>query len=564
MRNFLSLLACIATLVAGLAMGPARKAPGTFIHLKPYDPQTYAGLEGSFGADMDARLDESFLNSLSAGERRAAVYSHYLRKHEILASDMRAYLINQLGVAEDDIEGFWMVNALFVKRMPENFVGDFHTMVAGHPHVSRVGDNEVVANIVSPVEEDRRSVRLTAEDLNVTWSLRTIGVDRVWDNLGITGEGVRIATIDTGVEVKHPALLPSYAGTMDKHDYAWFDPKEFANDEWWCDDYKSNGNCFPAECCLDAPFDIIGHGTHVQATIAGVPVKTDDIGTFAVGVAPGAKWMAAKGCVDGRCLKYGLLKSAEWVVCPTNLNGTEPNCNLGADIVSNSWGAQNPKELLFLEVVKVWREAGMIPVFANGNLGPSCGEISSPGDFKNVIGVGATTIDDQLAKFSSRGPGPVEEDPGTPFARQKPDFCAPGSKVISASYGRWPDKTLFTQMSGTSMATPHVSGVIALMLSASRRSSEKPMLVQQSMKIPDDATSASLSYDQIYKILSDTAERTKLKQPIGGGGRTFPLPGFPVRQKCEGTTYEDWPNMFYGYGRIDAYAAVKSVIDQSQ
>jgi hypothetical protein len=73
--------------------------------------------------------------------------------------------------------------------------------------------------------------------------------------------------------------------------------------------------------------------------------------------------------------------------------------------VSNSWGSQDPKDDFYEKYVQVWREAGMIPVFANGNNGPHCGAVGAPGDFKNVIGVGATNVEDVLAKFSSRGPG---------------------------------------------------------------------------------------------------------------------------------------------------------------
>jgi subtilisin family serine protease len=144
---------------------------------------------------------------------------------------------------------------------------------------------------------------------------------------------------------------------------------------------------------MDEPFDIIGHGTHVIGSIAG-SVQSG------VGVAPGVSWMAAKGCRDGACLAYGLLKSAEWVVCPTRLDGAEPRCDLGADIVSNSWGSKHGKDDFYVDVVKVWREAGMIPVFAQGNQGPSCGTVNAPGDFVNVIAVGATDVDNRLARFS--------------------------------------------------------------------------------------------------------------------------------------------------------------------
>ena len=69
----------------------------------------------------------------------------------------------------------------------------------------------------------------------------------------------------------------------------------------------------------------------------------------------------------------------EWVVCPTRINGQDRNCSLGADIVSNSWGSQDPRDDFYKPYVEVWREAGQIPVFANGNTGPHCGALGAPG-----------------------------------------------------------------------------------------------------------------------------------------------------------------------------------------
>jgi len=124
----------------------------------------------------------------------------------------------------------------------------------------------------------------------------------------------------------HVTLLDNYRGYLGNnqfsHDYNWYDPKEFQNDEWWCGGWE----CSPADCCLDTPFDPIGHGTHTMGTIAG----SEGSG---IGVAPGVKWIAAKGCRDGSCLNFGLLTSAEWVICPTKLDGTAPDCTQGADIV---------------------------------------------------------------------------------------------------------------------------------------------------------------------------------------------------------------------------------------
>ena len=119
----------------------------------------------------------------------------------------------------------------------------------------------------------------------------------------------------------HEALIDNYRGNLGNgnmdHDYNWFDPKgqfycsfsphfsdylikvafaEFANDDWWC----FPNVCSPPECCIDTPFDPIGHGTHVAGTAVGSE-------KFGIGVAPGAKFIAAKGCRDGQCLNFGLI-----------------------------------------------------------------------------------------------------------------------------------------------------------------------------------------------------------------------------------------------------------------
>jgi subtilisin family serine protease len=161
--------------------------------------------------------------------------------------------------------------------------------------------------------------------------------------------------------------------------------------------------------------------------------------------------------------------------------------------------------------VKAWRAANIIPVFANGNSGPWCSSTGSPGDFPNVIAVGATDSDDKLASFSSKGPSVT--------GLIKPDISAPGEDVRSA----WnTSDTAFETISGTSMATPHVSGVIALLLS------KKP----------------TLTFDQVMSALGSTTERSTLKR---------------VYMKCNGTAETQFPNNQYGYGRVNAFSAYKSI-----
>jgi subtilisin family serine protease len=184
-------------------------------------------------------------------------------------------------------------------------------------------------------------------------------------------------------------------------------------------------------------------------------------GQNGIGVAPGATWIACKALNgQGSGTNAGLISCGQWMNCPTLPNGNTPLCEMAPHIVSNSWGGgqQNP---FYNEVINSWHASNIIPVFANGNSGPACTTVNSPADsLAGVIGVGATTEGNEIASFSSKGP--------TVGGRPKPDISAPGALVRSAWHT--PGTNAYNTISGTSMAAPHVAGVIALLVS------EKPLL----------------------------------------------------------------------------------------
>ena len=302
------------------------------------------------------------------------------------------------------------------------------------------------------------------------WGVAKVRADQAWA-IGIDGEGVTVGIIDTGVQWDHPALKAHYrgwTGSSVDHNYSWFD----------------------AVTGQPVPLDLDGHGTHVVGTIVG-----DDGAGKRIGVAPGAKFMVARGCGVGTCSASDLLQAMQWMLAPTDLNGENPDPTKAPPLVSNSWGG-SCDNTLFREAVQAWRAAGIVPVFANGNYGPATGTVSAPACYPESIGVGATDADDVAADFSARGPSAI--------AGLKPLVSAPGVEIISSIPG-----DQYTIASGTSMATPHVSGVIALLLDA------KP----------------GLTVDEIAGILSSTA--IDLGDP--GADDT------------------------YGSGRVDALAAVLAV-----
>ncbi|WP_335986199.1 S8 family serine peptidase [Glycomyces sp. MUSA5-2] len=262
------------------------------------------------------------------------------------------------------------------------------------------------------------------------WGVDAINAPDVWD-LGYDGTGVVVASIDTGVDYDHPALVNQYRGNNGDgtftHDYNFYD---VAN-----------------SCAGDAPCDTNGHGTHTMGTMVG-----DDGAGNQIGVAPGAEWIAVNGCCPSA---DALLDAGQWIAAPTKADGSDPDPSKAPDVVNNSWGTTASVDDPFYEdVVALWHAAGIIPVMSLGNNGEEgCESAGSPGLYPNVIGVGAYDEAGEIAYFSARGPG---RD-----GQVKPDLAAPGVAVRSAIPG-----TGYGLKSGTSMAAPHVVGAVALILSA--------------------------------------------------------------------------------------------------
>jgi subtilisin family serine protease len=224
-----------------------------------------------------------------------------------------------------------------------------------------------------------------------------------------------------------------------------------------------------------------------------------------IGVAPKAKWIAAKGCEGVSCSDTSLVSSGQFMLAPTKRNGRHPRPGLRPDVVSNSWGGAGDNDF-YQGVVDAWVAAGIVPVFSGGSSGPSCGTIGAPASYVNSYGVGAFDAGHVIASFSSRGP--------SPFGGEiKPNITAPGVNVRSSV----PDDA-YAIYTGTSMATPHVGGTVALILGA------KPSLRGD--------------VDALRTILDDSAIDS-------------------ANMQCGGDADD---NDVYGEGRLDALAAVRSAV----
>lgn len=255
------------------------------------------------------------------------------------------------------------------------------------------------------------------------WDLRQIKVDMARRLLGVDGRGVTVAVVDSGVDYHHPLLRASYRGTQP-------DGSVRHARNWWCnrglDSFCGLGDTYPV--------DSVGHGSHVLGTI---------VAPAGIGVAPGARWIAARACQADGCPLSWMVAALEWIV---DLGEDRP------DIVNLSLGTAVPLEIsLYQQAVNRIVEAGVFVVAAMGNNRDS---LLAPATFTATLGVGAVTADGAVWNRSARGISTWQET--------KPDLVAPGVGITSTLPGGG-----LGRLSGTSMASPHVAGVAALVLQAS-------------------------------------------------------------------------------------------------
>ena len=366
---------------------------------------------------------------------------------------------------------FWLTNAILAE-VPVDLLDEFISLTK----VERLFENFTVT-IPEPQEEEDLPQVLS---VNYTWGLERVRAPEVWD-MGITGSGVRVAVLDTGVDITHPDL----AGKM------WTDdPEDPTYPGGWLE-FSGNGSIVLGS----EPYDSAYHGTHVSGTVLG-----GDASGIAIGVAPDAILMHGLVIPGGGGTFAQVVAGMEWAIDPFDQYGA--SAGEPADVVSMSLGAYGYQDAM-IEPVRNMKAAGIVLIAAVGNYGE--GTSDSPGNVYEAFGIGATYYEDLVADSSG---GEVVDWPAShPEPYIKPDFSAPGVLVYSSVPGG------YQYASGTSMATPHVAGTVALMLEGN----------------------PALTVDDVYALLSDTAV------DLGDEGQ----------------------DTRYGWGRIDAFEAVSLVVSNS-
>lgn len=298
---------------------------------------------------------------------------------------------------------------------------------------------------------------------------------------GYTGEGVTVAVVDSGVDTLHPDLQARFAANLDME----YSP---TLDDITDGDYSENNAERPEST------DEFGHGTHVAGIVGGTGENGRDADLS--GVAPEATLINCKIGLS-TAFETSALACFQWLL----EHRDDPRFPGGVRVVTNSWGLSDTSQGRPLEdMIRKMNRVGMVVLFAAGNSGGMAGDESMVSDYPNrmeeVITVGATCKSSGYTRENCAGPRAVAN-----FSSQGPevDVTAPGSDIWSTKAaasaltaltltstapppgGSAPDqaanRALYTSMSGTSMSTPHVAGIAALMLDANP--SLSPALVEK-------------------------------------------------------------------------------------
>ena len=443
--------------------------------------------------------EQADLSAAAQLPTKLAKGSYVFEQLQETAARTQAPLLEELARAGVVHRPFWIANLVWAK-------GDASVIhsIASRPDVAAIAANPLVAERGLGKHVTFADGGASDAPEAVEWNITKVNAPAVWA-LGYTGQGVVVAGQDTGYRWDHAALKGKYRGwngAVADHNFNWHDAI-----------HAGGGSCGANSA---TPCDDNGHGTHTMGTMVG-----DDGGANQVGMAPGAKWISCRNMNVGAGTPETYTECWQWFLAPTDLANLNPDPAKAPDVINNSWGCPPEEgcdafasEAMRLVVESV-RAAGIVPVVSAGNSGSSCSTVETPAAiYDAAFTVGSTTSTDTISSFSSRGPVTVDSS-----GRMKPDISAPGSNIRSST--RTSTTSYEGGWSGTSMAGPHVAGLVALLLSA------------------DPALAGDV--DRIEELI-----RRSSIQPAFAG-------------QC-GVTAGVFPNNTFGAGRIDALAMIQQYI----
>lgn len=491
--SFLLITLFWVALIATSGFSARKQAPG----LEKISPwvleKTANGAEAEFLVALADQADLSGAAALPTKTEKGRYVRDVLWKK---AQETQAPILDWLRARGIEHRSYYITNLIWVRGTAE-----MAEALASRNDVARVEGNpqiRVLPADLATVEDAPLPNAPSAVEPGITHTK----APQVW-SAGFTGQGIVVAGADTGIRWDHNALKGKYRGwdgVNANHDYNWHDSI-----------HTGGGSCGPNSL---VPCDDNGHGTHTLGTVVG-----DDGGTNQVGMAPGAKWIGCRNMDQGNGTPARYIECMEFFLAPYPVSGTpaQGDPDRAPDVTNNSWGcpaSEGCSPTSLQAAVEAQRAAGIMMVVSAGNSGSACSSVSTPpAIYDAVYSVGAlSTGTDTIASFSSRGPVTVDGS-----LRRKPDIAAPGTSTRSASRTT---TTSYTSLSGTSMASPHVAGAVALLWSA-----------QPHLRNDVDRTEAILN-ESAFDILSASCD-----------------PGLPAAS----------PNNVYGFGRLDVKTAVDTL-----
>lgn len=422
-------------------------------------------------------------------ERRRNLVDTLRATAEVSQIDVRRWLDAQ-GIS---YRPFWIVNMIEATLTPAQL-----DALSARSDIAKIESNASIA-LHRPVDGLDAPLGPVQPDtiLATEWGVNKVRAPMVWA-AGYNGQGIVVAGQDTGIRWTHGAIKAKYRGwdgAVADHNYNWHDSVHGTG----------NGTCAGDQT---TPCDDNGHGSHTVGTVLG-----DDGATNQVGVAPGAQWIGCRNMNSGNGTPATYNECAQFFLAPTDLSGANADPDRAPDVVTNSWGCPVSEGCTagdeVREAIENLVDGGIVFVAAAGNDGSACSSIGdAPAIYDASFTIGSMTSSDTMSGFSGRGP--VIGVTGT-----KPDVIAPGSAVRSITNG---SDSAYASLSGTSMATPHVAGVVALIMSVDPSLRGNPARVEQ--------------------ILRDTA-----------------IPLTSTTQVCGDIPSTTFPNHVQGYGRVDAWSA---------